>query len=94
MSLRQSENSTCTLKQKSKLTDHSNWYPAPNIIKIKNNDEMSSACSKHGVMKNASRIFVGKGINHSEDIGVGGWKILKWILKQKCGRVRAGFISE
>jgi hypothetical protein len=47
-----------------------------------------------GEKLNAYRILVGKpeGTNHWEDQDVGGWTILKWILKRQDGMVWIGLI--
>jgi hypothetical protein len=46
---------------------------------------MGGARNKHGAIKNAYKILVGKlkAKNHSEDLDVYGRIILKWILKKQ-----------
>jgi hypothetical protein len=55
---------------------------------------MGRACSTQGAIRNAYKSLVGKpeGKNHSEDLGVDGSIILKFILGKKCERVWPGFI--
>jgi hypothetical protein len=45
---------------------------------------MGRACSTNGVKRNAYRRLPGnlEGKTHWEDQDVGGWPILKWILKR------------
>jgi hypothetical protein len=33
-----------------------------------------------------------KGRDNLEELGIDGWTVLKWILRQQCGRVWTGFI--
>jgi hypothetical protein len=59
-----------------------------NIIK-KDEDEIGGACSAHGGDEKCVHFLVRKpeGKNHSEDLGVGGTIILKWILRKQVWRL-------
>jgi hypothetical protein len=57
-------------------------------------DAMGGVCSAHGEMKNEYGILIGKpdGRDHSEDQGIDGIIILKWVFGEQGWRVWIGFI--
>jgi hypothetical protein len=58
-------------------------FKKPRTCQVKE-DEMGTACSTNGEKRDAYRILVGcqKERDHWEDQNVGGWPILKWILRE------------
>jgi hypothetical protein len=63
-----------------------NLYSSPSIIRMIRSRRMKWAghVARMGERRNAYRIMVGKpeGRDHWEDQDVGGWTILKWILRE------------
>jgi hypothetical protein len=59
-----------------------NLYYSPDIIRMMNprKDEMGRSCSTLWVKRNACRILVEKQEDDEEDLDIGGWTILKYIL--------------
>jgi hypothetical protein len=66
-----------------------NLYASPNIFTYQiKEDERGGACSKHGKDEKCIKISVGKGRDHSEDLGVDEETILEWILGKWDGNFR------
>jgi hypothetical protein len=61
-----------------------NLYSSPNIIRMRQGDDMGRACSTDGEKMTAYRILVGK-LEGKRPLGrlrLGGWTILKYILER------------
>jgi hypothetical protein len=68
-----------------------NLCSSPNIVRMMKSKRMiwSGYVARMGEMRNVEQILVGMSEtrNHSEDLGVDGRVILKYIKRRQCGKV-------